>query len=85
MQASFQKYVDNAVAKTINLPRDASIGAVADVFMLAWKLGCKGITVYRDGSKDHQILTIGQSKGKGGVEVQTTTELTPLEKRRFKI
>jgi len=85
MQASFQKYVDNAVAKTINLPRDASIDAVADVFMLAWKLGCKGITVYRDGSKDHQILTIGQSKGKGGVEVQTTTELTPLEKRRFKI
>ena len=58
MQAAFQKYTDNAVAKTVNLPREATPEDVRKVFMLAYKLKCKGITVYRYGSKKEQVLTI---------------------------
>ncbi|MEM2924507.1 MAG: vitamin B12-dependent ribonucleotide reductase [Methanocellales archaeon] len=63
MQAAFQKYVDNAVAKTVNLPHDATIEDVREVFMLAYKLRCKGITVYRYGSKKTQVLYIGSIPG----------------------
>ncbi len=59
MQAAFQKYVDNAVSKTVNLPHDASIEDVSDIYHLAHKLKCKGITVYRYGSKSEQVLVIG--------------------------
>lgn len=59
MQAAFQKHVDNAVAKTVNLPSDASLDDVREVFMLAYKLKCKGITVYRYGSKKRQVLYLG--------------------------
>jgi ribonucleoside-diphosphate reductase alpha chain len=61
MQAAFQKYVDNAVAKTVNLPSDATLEDVRRIFLLAHTLKCKGITVYRYGSKPKQVLTIGQS------------------------
>ncbi len=60
MQAVFQKHVDSAVSKTVNLPPNASIEDVKKVFMLAYKLKCKGITVYRYGSKDEQVLYIGR-------------------------
>ncbi len=52
MQAAFQKYTDNAVSKTVNLPSDAAWGDVKEVFLLAYKLKCKGITVYRYGCKE---------------------------------
>ena len=57
MQAAFQKYTDNAVSKTVNLPSDATWGDVKKVFLLAYKLKCKGITIYRYGSKE-QVLSL---------------------------
>jgi ribonucleoside-diphosphate reductase alpha chain len=64
MQAAFQKYVDNAVSKTVNLPNNTSANDVKKIYELAHKLKCKGITVYRYGSKPEQVLYIGKEKGK---------------------
>ena len=65
MQSAFQKYVHNATSKTINFPHDASVEDVRQSYLLAYQLGCKGITIYRDQSREEQVLNVG-SKAKEG-------------------
>jgi ribonucleoside-diphosphate reductase alpha chain len=74
MQAVFQKYTDNAVSKTVNLPREATIEDVRKVYELAWKLKCKGVTVFRYGSKPEQVLYIGEVKTERGKFVTAESE-----------
>src|SRR5512134_330200 len=68
MQAAFQKYTENAVSKTVNFPFDATRDDIRKVFVLAYRLGCKGVTVYRDKSRDEQVLNIGGVNAKAGAQ-----------------
>lgn len=83
MQANLQQHVDNAISKTINLPYNATLADVKAAYILAWKLGCKGITVFRDGCKQG-ILSAGTSEKNQEKTPPEATELITLLEEQLK-
>jgi ribonucleoside-diphosphate reductase alpha chain len=77
MQSAFQKYTNNAVSKTVNLPSEATLDDVKTIYMLAFKGGCKGVTIYRDKSRDEQVLNIPSDDTKGQQKPQVKTKISP--------
>ncbi len=89
MQAAFQRYTDNGVSKTINLPNSATRDDVMKAYLMAWETGCNGITIYRDGSKTTQVLNVSSTlkPGEGKVAGEAPVAARPmiLRGRTYKI
>ena len=79
MQAVFQKYTDNAVSKTVNFPQDATKEDVARVYMMSYEKGLKGITIYRDKSRENQPMSTGQAPAEGA-EKKADARISPRKR-----
>lgn len=87
-QAAFQKYTENAVSKTINLDNSATVDDIKNAYLESWDTGCKGITVFRDGCKDVQVLNLGTKNGEAVKEEQNIKEVKidePLRQRPYRL
>lgn len=88
MQATIQKHIDHSISSTVNLPQETSKETIADIYQEAWRLGCKGITVYREGSREGILITDQQAQTQ---ESKTTPTMAPrprdvvLEGRTYKV
>ncbi|MCJ7665471.1 MAG: TSCPD domain-containing protein, partial [Actinobacteria bacterium] len=78
-QAAFQKFVDNAVSKTVNFANSATVQDVEDVYMLSYRLGCKGITIFRDGSRNAQVLEV-KGNSRENTKVKSAAPEGPVKK-----
>lgn len=82
MQMAFQKYTDNAVSKTINMPNAATVDDVKQAYLLAFDIGCKGITIYRDRCKDVQVLYHGAQSPETADSVKLGSDGKPVKPRK---
>jgi len=82
MQAAFQKSTDNAVSKTVNFSREATKKDIEEVYLLAYESGCKGVTVYRDGSREEQVLSFGKDNKGQPAETPAAGSALPAPRAR---
>jgi len=85
MQAAFQAHTDNAVSKTVNLPQGASVSDVEELYMLAHQMGCKGVTIYRYGSRPQQVLYRGHAEPERGLRPRERQKVTSGMTEKVKI